>query len=108
MDDRDFMIKQQEAVKRMKEFAERSSKIHNNGDDFIPPTPHFVSINKSKEQPNKENEPLFNSEKNGLDIPLLNKLKSDKDSGIILGIILLLLCDNTDKLTLIALLYILL
>ncbi len=108
MDDKDFMIEQQKAVQRMKEFANRSSSLHNDGN--MPPAPHFVSFNKSEKQ-NNETKPIdqiFNFGKSGLDIPLLNKLKTDKDSGLILALILILLCENTDKLTLIALLYILL
>ena len=44
----------------------------------------------------------------GLDIPILNRLKSDGDLTLILGLLLLLLNEKADKRLLFALLYILL
>ena len=44
----------------------------------------------------------------GLDIPILNRLKTDGDLTLVLGILLLLLNEKADKRLLFALLYILL
>lgn len=44
----------------------------------------------------------------GLDIPILNRLKSDGDLTLVLGLLLLLLNEKADKRLLFALLYILL
>lgn len=44
----------------------------------------------------------------GLDIPILNRLKTDGDLTLILGLLLLLLNEKADKRLLFALLYILL
>ncbi len=44
----------------------------------------------------------------GLDIPILNQLKSDGDLTLVLGLLLLLLNEKADKRLLFALLYILL
>lgn len=44
----------------------------------------------------------------GFDIPILNRLKSDGDLTLILGLLLLLLNEKADKRLLFALLYILL
>lgn len=58
-----------------------------------PPTP-----------PSKTTNSLFS----GLDIPLLNRLKTDGDLTLILGLLLLLMNEKADKRLLFALLYILL
>ncbi|MBR4910906.1 MAG: hypothetical protein IKZ47_06270 [Clostridia bacterium] len=44
----------------------------------------------------------------GLNVPLLGDLFSDPDAALILGILLILYAENSDKLLLLALLYILL
>ncbi|MCQ2451485.1 MAG: hypothetical protein MJ080_05885 [Clostridia bacterium] len=107
MNDQEFIIAKQKAIERMKEFNGRSSKYSNT---FIPPIPDFVSLNgKSNEKTaNKSEKSGFNLNFEGLNIPFLEMAKNDKDVGLILGLILLLVCENSDKLTLIALLYILL
>lgn len=107
MNDREFIIAKQKAIERMKEFNGRSSEYSNNG---IPPIPDFVSLNNktNKNSPKKPENNGFNFNFEGLNIPFLEMAKNDKDVGLILGLILLLVCENSDKLTLIALLYILL
>ena len=60
-----------------------------------------------KEPPTPPPKPT-NSILSGLDIPFLNKLKSDGDLTLILGLLLLLLNEKADKRLLFALLYILL
>ena len=57
-----------------------------------------------KVEPPQKPSPTFS----GIDIPILNKLKSDSDLTLILGLLLLLLNENADKRLLFALLYILL
>ena len=44
----------------------------------------------------------------GFDIPFLNSFSSDKDTALILGLLLILMSENSDKTLLFALVYILL
>lgn len=100
MTEQEFIIEQQKAIERMKKLAENSSNPKN-----IPPVPHFVKTEKQNTDDEKSGFPFdFSS----LNIPLLDKLKTDKDMGLILGLILILMCENSDKLLLLALSYILL
>ena len=59
---------------------------------------------KNEPQPEKPQSNLFS----GIDIPILNRLKTDGDLTLILGLLLLLLNEKADKRLLFALLYILL
>ena len=100
MTEQEFIIEQQKAIERMKKLAQNSSNSKN-----IPPVPHFVKT-ESKEIPNENS--AFPFDLSSLNIPFLDKLKTDKDMGLILGLMLILLCENSDKLLLLALAYILL
>ena len=108
MNDTDFMLEKQKAIERMKEFYGKSPPDLNNPKGF----PSFVKMageKKPPEQPEKSNfENPLPFDFKGLNLPFIDNLKTDGDLGLILGLILLLVCENTDKLTLIALLYILL
>ena len=84
----------------MKKLAQNSKNGGN-----IPPVPHFVKT--ENKNPTGENSG-FSFDFGALNIPFLDKLKTDKDMGLILGLILILLCENSDKLLLLALAYILL
>ncbi len=105
MDEQEFIIKQQEAIKRMKETAQRT---RNNGN--APPAPDFIKLNSPKNSTEKKpSEETKNSNSlNFFDIPFLSRFKEDKDFTLILGLILVLLSEKSDKLLLFALLYILL
>ncbi len=114
MNEQQFIIEQQKAVERMKETARRSNTQNGN----MPPSPHFVKtdINNQQSKPSRtQNNTQNNIQKDtpfGLnldkfDFPFLDKLRNDKDYGLLLGLILILLCENSDKLLLIALFYIL-
>ncbi len=100
MTEQEFIIEQQKAIERMKKLAENSSKQGN-----IPPVPHFVKT-ENRETSNENS--AFPFDLSSLNIPFLDKLKTDKDMGLILGLMLILLCENSDKLLLLALAYILL
>ena len=104
MSDTDFIKEKQRAIERMMALKNSSSPGVN---PFS--SPSFVKMkgeDKPLTEPHKK-EP-FPLDFSGLDFPFLDRLKKDKDMGLILGLILLLVCENADRLTLIALLYILL
>ena len=63
---------------------------------------------KTENPKTKPHSPSQNSLFPGLDIPILNKLQTDGDLTLILGLLLLLLNEKADKRLLFALLYILL
>ena len=77
MNDKAFINQKEEALRRMKE------------------------MNKKSQPPPQEPAPKAanpdNSLLSGLNIPFLEKLKSDGDSTLILGILLLLLSEKADK-----------
>ena len=100
MTEQEFIIEQQKAIERMKKLSQNSSSPKN-----IPPVPHFV---KTENRETQNESPSFPFDLGSLNIPFLDKLKTDKDMGLILGLILILLCENSDKLLLLALAYILL
>lgn len=86
-----FYELQQSAVERMREMNSRSA--------FKPP-------------PQKpQNPPLQKTQNNNLlstlNIPFLDKLSSDGDMTLILGLLLILMSEKTDKTLLFALVYIL-
>ena len=127
MNQNEFMREQQAAVERMREMNSRA-QINNNPTHKMPPVPSFVRLNentphsninrKITQPPQKENNnnpPINNhqskqatSVSNGFNIPFLNNLLSDGDSTLILGLLLLLMSEKSDKLLLFALVYILL
>ena len=104
MSDADFMREKQRAIERMMSLGGLDPK-----GERPPSAPPFVKLKgeEKRNDPPHESRP-FSLDFGRLDIPFLDNLKKDKDAGLILGLILLLVCENTDKLTLIALLYILL
>lgn len=106
MNDAEFLKQKQDAVKRMMSFK-GGHPAEANGI----PAPDFLKFSEEKRAGEKEKTTPNFSLPLGLDFggfPFLERLKTDKDLGLILGLILLLICENTDKLTLIALVYILL
>ena len=106
MNDTDFLKQKQDAIARMMSYngAHPAEKRGVNAPDFI-------KLFEDKNDNKKDRASSGFSLPFGLDtsgFPFLERLKNDKDSGLILGLILLLICENTDKLTLLALVYIML
>lgn len=107
MPENDFLKQQRAAVERMRELNSRSK---------------FGSTNESRNTAKKMQDPPKETKKctekpkteekneNGarLGIPFLDNILKDKDAVIILGLLLLLMSENTDKTLLFALVYILL
>ena len=126
MTDGEFKKSQDEAVRRMMEMNSRSYEKREQGK--IPPSPDFVRLRNSydynkpplrqNEKTQTENKPFFennnNREKvsapanNGLNLPLLDSILKDGDSTLIIGLLLLLMSEKSDKILLFALVYILL
>lgn len=129
MADNDFIRQQQAAVERMREMNARSQQ---NGGYKMPPVPNFVKLSGNGQQnvrgniqgevrtQNKVREEAVKKQtdeipKNGgalnfldgLDIPFLSRLKTDKDMSIVIGLALILFSEGADKTLLLALLYIL-
>lgn len=87
----DFLKQQQSAVERMREMKSRSA---------------FASPNPKPQNPPPQ-KPKNNNSLNSLNIPFLDKLSSDGDMALILGLLLILMSEKTDKTLLFALVYIL-
>lgn len=117
-----FILEQQQAMKRMREMSARATM---NSSHKMPPAPPFVKTPQSntlpknipvpdrKEDSTPPNEPC--AQKDGLDnllsslnLPFISNLRQDSDVALILGLVLILLAENSDRLLLIALVYILL
>lgn len=111
----EFYKQTQAAAERMREMNKRSENppsYHGN----MPPTPSFVKVNhqpipQSNENP-KEKEPQqmkINNKPNSFfkEIPFLDNLLKDSDTVLIIGLLLILMSDNSDKMLMFALIYIL-
>lgn len=92
MNQQSFAQQKQDAILRMQKMNAKSKPAPSE------PTP------EPKPQPQQKNNSLFDS----LNIPILSNLRSDSDTALILGILLLLLSEKADKKLLFALIYILL
>lgn len=89
MNEQNLKQKQQNAIEQMREMNRRSQ-------NQPPPA--------EKPKPSQNEAPFLE----GLRLPFLEKLKTDGDLTLILGILLLLLSEKADKRLLFALIYILL
>ena len=127
MTESEFMRESQAAVERMREMNSRS-KISENSRHKMPPSPSFVKVNSNNtpnpqshipsnpqsqknytEQKEKPKPPTENQKSGGgFGIPVLDNLLKDGDSALIIGLLLILMSENTDKMLLFALVYILL
>ncbi len=128
MNQNEFVRQQQAAVERMREMNSRA-QINRNTNHKMPPVPPFVRVGENKadsinlqasattEQTPSENHSKqaptpaissINPSFNGLNIPFIDKLLKDGDSTLIIGLLLILMSENSDKLLLFALVYILL
>ena len=123
MTQNEFARQQQAAVERMREMNARS-QISQNQSHKMPPVPSFVKLNensnnqslKSEQEnvnkasiPQPQSKPKHNPNKNAnMGIPFLESLLKDADSTLIIGLLLILMSENSDKMLLFALIYILL
>lgn len=87
----DFYRQQQSAVERMREMNSRSA----------------FQNEKKPMQNIKPPKPKEHSFLKGLNIPFLDSLSTDGDIALILGLLLILMSEKTDKMLLFALVYIL-
>jgi len=123
MTENEFMRQTEAAVERMREMNARS-KIPQSNLHKMPPSPSFVKINsnntqqkqnfapkKAEETPRERHEipnpPQRQTQNSGFGIPLLDSILKDGDSTLILGLLLVLMSENSDKMLLFALIYIL-
>lgn len=92
----EFERRRNAAVENMRQMNARRANPKN-------PTPEPKPIiEKPTAESKKVTSPI------GFDIPFLNLLSSDKDTALILGLLLILMNENSDKTLLFALVYILL
>ena len=99
----DFFLERQRAVERMRETANRSR--------YTPPqrsAPPPATQKPQRESPPQDKRDSLDNIITGLDIPFLNRIKTDSDTALILGLVLLLTSEKADRLLLLALIYILL
>lgn len=107
-----FMLRQQQAVEKMMEMNRRSIE----GNSYnMPPSPHFVKLPKKEAQNTQQNTKVPKDEKKtegsnmlGVSLPFLEKFKTDRDATLIIGLLLILYSEKSDRFLLLALLYILL
>jgi hypothetical protein len=123
MTQNEFARQQQAAVERMREMNARS-QISQNQSHKMPPVPSFVKLNENSNNqnlksdqenvnkasiPQPQSKPKHNPNKNAnMGIPFLESLLKDADSTLIIGLLLILMSENSDKIMLFALIYILL
>ena len=120
MTESEFLRQSQAAVERMREMNARS-QTSDGSRHKMPPVPSFVKVNENRQNTQKESyapdsspPPDTSRQKNsqdaggGLNIPFLDNILKDGDSSLILGLLLVLMSENTDKMLLFALIYILL
>ena len=99
----DFNLEKQKAAQRLREIGARSKyRYAENRSREQSPDTH--GINKAPPQ-NTKKPPGFLS---GTGLSLLDNLNMDGDTALILGLVLILSTEKSDKLLLLALLYILL
>ena len=119
----DFLREQQRAVARMIEMRDRAASGPSN--HKMPPAPSFIRMPNQPRQirtdniePPKEAERITEHIHNvpevqntgkstfGFDASILERLKTEKDLPLILGLLLILWSENADRYLMLALLYI--
>jgi len=98
--DKDFFAQQQAAVERMRRMNERSAY-------YVKPKNETEKKSDVKPIPQKT-EKLPQGLLKGLNLPFLDNLMKDGDTALILGLLLILMSEKSDKILLFALVYILL
>lgn len=114
-----FTKRQEEAVNQMREMSRRATGGFHN----MPPAPPFVKLPDRpqntapvEEAPKQSASATPKSRQNdgitaflsGMNLPFLNNLKNDQDITLVLGLLLILISEKSDRLLMLALLYILL
>lgn len=132
MTDKEFLQQQMAAVERMREMNSRSA-FQGSPPHRMPPVPSFVRVPENEtnrgrgpadrqannRSPQRDTAPDKNIPKNQIEqrkqpsqtsggFPLFDKILTDSDSTLIIGLLLLLMSENADKKLLFALVYILL
>lgn len=102
--DADFFRQQQAAINRMREMNQKSAYYVPPKAQNKPDEPKNMPSNINKHSSPNTNSGIFA----GLNIPFLDTLLKEKDATLILGLLLILLSENSDRLLLLALVYILL
>lgn len=92
-------MQQQAAVERMRQMNARATQSNLKS---LPEKPK-----RTAPEPQIKNTATKSSFLGGLNIPFLDGLSSDGDTALILGLLLILISENTDKTLLFALIYIL-
>lgn len=113
MTEKEFLFEQQAAIERMKQMNKKSMEHTKNESHKMPPVPSFVKMpeTENKEIPKTTNnipkQPKPQNSNSAFSIPLLDSLFKDSDSALIIGLLLILFSEKSDKLLLFALIYIL-
>ena len=92
-----FDLEKQRAIERMRELNARSKNIKNKGE-------HPPPQNKNTDGSFKRSSDFLSDFK----LPVLGNIGADSDISLILGLVLILTAEKSDKLLLLALIYILL
>ena len=102
MAESEFLRQREAAINRMREYSAKS-KTPGSAQHNATPKPEFKEKSNydNKPQPQK---PINNS---GFNIPILDNILKDGDLSLILGLMLVLMSENADKMLLFALVYIL-
>lgn len=106
MDSKEFLHQQRVAVERMREMNARATDKQNQNqrNNYRQP----INNNRTKSETQNENKgSTVNQKSSGLNLPFPNKLTSDSDTTLIIGLLLILMSEKSDKTLLFALMYIL-
>ncbi len=118
MNENDFNRRRQDSIAQMREMSAKSQT--NSNARKMPPVPPFVKLPENNNNLaaaasfQKDDPPEINPRENavpyktGLNIPFSDNLFKDGDFSLILGLLLILMSENADKMLLFALVYILL
>lgn len=111
MTEKEFLFERQAAIERMKQMNKKSMEHTNNDSHKMPPVPSFVKMPESNHNinstipdtsPKKPQVPPPSNK-----IPIIDNLFKDSDTALIIGLLLILFSEKSDKLLLFALIYIL-
>ncbi len=116
MNQNEFMLRRQAAVDRMREMNARAvnSNICGQKKTAAPQNksgktePAKGSLPHLQPEPSKQKRQENTSFQNSFNLPFLEALKKDSDTTLIIGLLLILMSEKSDKFLLFALVYILL
>ncbi|MBQ6825310.1 MAG: hypothetical protein IJP34_01445 [Clostridia bacterium] len=116
MTEKEFLFEQQAAIERMKQMNKKSMEHTKKESHKMPPVPSFVKMPENNQNETPKNtshipEPpkpqKTQNSNSSFGIPMLDGLFKDSDSALIIGLLLILFSEKSDKLLLFALIYIL-